>query len=177
MLAAMAAIVGLTVVFAGGVERGKQLVRSERMLLSRQEPARPAPARSSAGGAASAPGPAAEPETTAKPKVVPALGPTTMKPKTRVVEQPGDAAPAASAQAREASPARGRYAVQVVSYKRAQLAQEEMQRLRGRGERAFLLLRNGMAIVYVGPFPSKENAREKSTSLKPRYQDCFVRTL
>ena len=37
VVASIAGLVGLTVVFALGVERGKQLVRSERVLLARQQ--------------------------------------------------------------------------------------------------------------------------------------------
>src|SRR3990167_5394875 len=51
MVAGIAGLVGLTVVFALGVERGKQLVRSERVLLARQQAPKPqvvAPVPSSA---------------------------------------------------------------------------------------------------------------------------------
>ena len=176
MLCAMAGLIGCTIVFAGGVERGKRLVRAERMLLSRQEPA-PAPSAPSSAPTASAPSDAGE-TAAAKPKApaAPAQAPTKIKVKTRYVEapagQPADAVPAAPS-----GSGSGRYAVQVVSYKRVPLAQQELRRLQGTGERAFLIMRNGLTMVYVGPFPSKQNAREKSASLKDRYQDCFVRTL
>ena len=52
-----------------------------------------------------------------------------------------------------------------------------MDRLRATGEKAFLVMREGRTMVYVGPFPSKMNASEKVVSLRPRYQDCFVRPL
>ena len=179
MLCAMAGVIGCTVVFAGGVERGKRLVRAERMLLSRQGPA-PAPSASSSAPAAptaSAPSDAGEAEA-AKPKspAAPAQAPTKIKVKTRYVDAPAVQSTEAGAAAPSGSGS-GRYAVQVVSYTQVRLAQQELRRLQGTGERAFLIMRNGLTVVYVGPFPSKQNAREKSANLKDRYQDCFVRTL
>ena len=70
-----------------------------------------------------------------------------------------------------------RYAVQIVTYAQAPLAQRELSRLQQNGEHAFLLKRDGHTIVYVGPFDSKTVAREKVTSLKERYKDCFVKSL
>ena len=69
------------------------------------------------------------------------------------------------------------YAVQVVSYRQPQLAKRELNRLQGLGERAFLMLRGGYAVLYVGPFPSKEHALEKLVGLKTRYQGCFLKVL
>ena len=49
VLAGMAGLIGLTMIFACGVERGKQLVRSERVLLARQpQPASPLTSQTSA---------------------------------------------------------------------------------------------------------------------------------
>ncbi len=168
VLCGMAGLIGVTIVFACGVERGKHLVRAERLLLTRQEPlpasADRADARSTPPAAPTAP--AAEmPGAPSKLSPTPASIPAKLKPKTRYVD--ADGAPGA----------RGRYAVQVVSFKQPRRAQQEMQRLQGRGERAFLVMRNDVTVVYVGPFPTKAHARDKSVSLKPRYEDCFVRTL
>jgi cell division septation protein DedD len=58
-----------------------------------------------------------------------------------------------------------------------QLARRELQRLQERGERAFLVNRGQYTMVYVGPFGSRDNAREKLPQLRSRYQDCFVKTL
>ena len=166
VLCGMAGLLGITIVFACGVERGKHLVRTERLLLTRQEPL-PAPAdRVEARSAPSVPA-AETPEAPPKLSPTPASIPAKLKPKTRYVD--ADGAPGAGA--------RGRYAVQVVSFKQPRRAQQEMQQLQGRGERAFLVMRNGVTVVYVGPFPTKAHARDKSVSLKPRYEDCFVRTL
>lgn len=163
VLAGIAGLIGVTVVFACGVERGKQLARYERALLVREPagaPARapeqePSAARQPARDATIAP----QPEESQKP--APAKK---MKVPTKLANLPSKAGVS-------------RYAVQVIAYSRMQQARQELERLRAGGERAFLVMRDGRTIVFVGPFPSKGNAVEKLTSLKARYQDCFVKTL
>lgn len=184
VLSGMAGIIGLTVVFAFGVERGKELVRSERSLwsadhrgwrgmpgavsdrLARQQgrtPSTPAVKTD-----ASSTVPVAEPKKSHDtPAQVPTTGPK-IKSATRVVSGTSTAPSVAS---------RSRYAVQVVTYRRPHSAKQELDRLHADGERAFLVIRNGRTMVYVGPFPSKVNANEKLVTLKTRYHDCFVRTL
>ena len=76
-----------------------------------------------------------------------------------------------------AADAPSRFAVQVMTARQMQLAKAELGRLQARGEKAFLVTRDGHTKVCVGPFVSKMNAVEKLTQLKMRYQDCFVRTL
>ncbi len=196
VLAGMAAVIGLTVVFASGVERGKQLVRSERSMLAsrasrpsdvpapvatmpalpldqppaiapwlpaakviaRQAPAPTEPARTVP---ATSKGKKTETDSKSIPANTPSVG--VKKSQTRVVSAPVSG--------------RSRYAIQVMTYSRPQLAQRELARLHARGERAFLIIQEGHTIVYVGPFPSKGNASEKLGTLKTRYQDCFLRTL
>ena len=173
VLAGMAGVIGVTVIFAGGVERGKQLVRSERALLARQpsapalQPSRPA-ADSSSTKAAPAEAAAEAPKD--KPSTAPATTPK-LKPATRLAATDGVAASAA------AVPGTSRYAIQVITYSRPQLARQELERLKAKGERAFLLIVNGHTRVYVGPFPSKTHAAEKLSTLKAAYRDCFVRAL
>lgn len=177
VLGSIAGLLGLTVIFACGVERGKQLVRSERVLLGRQQLLKTEePSRS-----ASLPKPKLEPATAPAPVTAPAH-----------VEQPS--APAAPAKAKApantpvtakartkvataAKTGASRYAVQVVTYRQPQMARQEMERLRAKGEPVFLLIRDGRTIVYVGPFPSKTNASERLGRLKARYQDCFIKSL
>ena len=166
VLTGMAGIIGLTVVFAFGVERGKELVRSERSLFARQQERTPSPpdVKTDASSTVSE----AEPEKSHDP---PAQAPTTgqkIKRATRV---------ASKASASPSKAAGSRYAVQVVTYSRSHSAKQEMDRLHADGERAFLVIRNGRTMVYVGPFPSRVNANEKLAMLKARYHDCFVRTL
>jgi len=154
VVAGIAGLVGFTIVFALGVERGKQLVRSERVLLAREQP--PAPSGSATAIPATPTAATVKPATAAPPAPV-----KPSAPKTRVAS---------------ASPA-SRYAIQVVSYRQPRLAKRELDRLQAKGERAFLVTRKGFTVLCVGPFPSKNNAKDKLAQLKDRYQGCFVKTL
>lgn len=174
VLVGMAGVIGVTVIFACGVERGKQLVRSERVLLARQQPAAATPRQPARSGSSSTDmAPAAEAAAEApkgKPSPAPATTPK-LKPPTRLASTGEAASPTAA-------PSGGsRYAIQVVTYSRPQLARQEMERLKAKGERAFLVILNGHTRVYVGPFPSKTHASEKLSALKAAYRDCFVRAL
>ena len=174
VLAGMAGVISVTIVFACGVERGKQLVRSERSLLARQQPAPTHhPARTDRGAPSTEAAPATEAAAEA-PKGKPAPAPATtpkLKPASRLAST-GEAA------ASKAVPSgTSRYAIQVVTYSRPQLARQELERLKARGERAFLVILDGHTRVYVGPFPSKTHAAEKLSTLKAAYRDCFVRAL
>ena len=168
VLSCMAGLIGVTVVFALGVERGKRLARSEAILLAKQEPPMPVPANSAGSSDATATVPSA-PMTSVSPAiptdgsapVSSAVPPATTTKKT----------PTKTAQTKS------RYAVQVVTYSRPQLAKQELDRLRAKGEQAFLVIRDSRATVYVGPFPSKINASEKLVSLRTSYRDCFIKTL
>jgi len=166
-LISIGGLLGLTVIFAVGVERGKELVRGEQPMLTRRPPTPPAELpvaatpRAAAAVAAPEKTPAASAKADAKVKASTTAPIAAPKPKTRVKLASG----------------KSRYAVQVVTYTQASLAKKELDRLHARGEHAFLVMRDGRTIVYVGPFPSKDHASEKVTSLKPRYGDCFVRTL
>jgi len=166
VLAGMAGVIGVTVIFAGGVERGKQLVRSERALLARQ-PSTPAPQpehpATDSSSTKAAPAEAAAEAPKDKPSTVPATTPK-LKPATRLA-------------ATAAVPGASRYAIQLITYSRPQLARQELERLKAKGERAFLRIVNGHTRVYVGPFPSKTHATEKLSTLKAAYRDCFVRAL
>ncbi len=165
ILLSIAALLGITVIFAFGVERGKQLVRSDALRVARQTQAAPVAVASSETKTAQ---PAALTEPVKKseaaptkkaPQSAPAMAPQTVKPKTRVAS------------------GASRYAIQVATYSRPQLAKVELQRLRSRGESAFIIIREGHTIVYAGPFPSRDNASEKLVSMKSLYQDCFIKTL
>lgn len=183
ILLGVGGLLGLTVVFAGGVERGKQLAHAEQALLARQGPP------PSAGALSRSVDPAAtEKAATLIPKasVAPSKLPGGIKTPVRVTstEAPdarvssAKAVPPTKATASTTGPRRSsRYAIQVVSFSRLQLAHQELVRLQASGERAFLVMREGRTIVYVGPFPSREHAGERLSQLKTRYQDCFMRTL
>ena len=159
ILLSIAVLLGITVIFAFGVERGKQLVRSDALRVARQLQATPAVAAPPAAPTESVKKSEAAPMQSA-PQNAPAMAPQTVKPKTRV-----------------AASGTSRYAIQVATYTKPNLAKVEMQRLRSRGESAFIIIREGRTIVYAGPFPSRDHASEKLVSMKSFYQDCFIKTL
>jgi len=163
ILVSIGLFIGLSVIFAMGVERGKRLVRSERPI------ALPAIAFSKTAGASVSERPEekkAKPQTLEKAKET---GSRNEAPEPKLEPKPSEQKRVVQEQSR--------YAIQVVTYTQTQRAVQELQSLREKGETAFLVKRNGMTMVYVGPFPSKDNAREKLVTLKHRYQDCFVRSL
>lgn len=156
VLCSVASVIGLTVIFAFGVERGKHLARSERLLLPRRDAA---PAAAERAPKAGAPNPLPAESATAKAKPAPAASPKPVAPSKAV------------------APSKGRYAIQIVTFSRPVLAKQTMDRLQAKGERAFLVMRQGRTAVYIGPFTSKGNASEKLATLKSEYQDCFIRAL
>ncbi len=177
VLTGVGGLLVLTVVFAGGVERGKHLVRAERALLAR------APATTPAAHASPV---AAEPVSTGPAATTTSVSNAQRKPSPAVSEPKGTVTPPVKTKApvkvaaksqRAAPGSASRYAIQVVTYSRPQLAKKELDRLRAKGERAFLVMRDGRTTLYVGPFPSRDNASSKLTMLKPRYHDCFLRVL
>lgn len=157
----MFGLIGLSVVFAGGVERGRKVAQAEQSLLaprglpSQEEPRAGEPAQIKASSS----------EEPAKPSL------------------PRKAAPSPTPVKRTTTPVKlaestgSQYAIQVVSYSQPMLAQQELQRLQQRGERAFLLKREGRTMLLVGPFPSKQHATTKLSLLRRQYRDCFVRNL
>ena len=159
VLLTMVGLIGVAVVFALGIERGKQLVRSERLL----EIPKATPSGVTSGS--QTPSPRAE-----TPSATPQDAPTSPSDRKAAPQQTpkGPSKTVAS---------RLRFAIQVVSYSQPKLAQQELQRLKARGEPAFLMMKQGRAVLFVGPFPTKANASARLSSLKRRYQDCFVRSL
>ncbi len=231
IMAAIATVLGFTVVFACGVERGKQLVRTERILWSPTGLARDIQGDASCGATSRPPNCLSKPTGPMPSAVGPMAGrsptglargtdnsasPTVfghgaMAGLTR--QQPSDEASETCSPAQpfktqlpvqkndHPSPLtipskapttfqteipnktinindqKRRYAVQVVTYTKPQMATRELNRLKTQGEPAFLMTRNGHSVLYVGPFPSKANAHQKQVELRTRYQDCFVKTL
>ena len=171
VLAGMLGVLGLTVIFAFGVERGKQLVRFERAMLVRERPAAASPTASPAATTEAA-RPSGEPASAATVKDTPApmKAPKAKGPPSKLASEKASTPSVKSA-------GRSRYAVQVVTFTRPFLAKQELDKLQANGERGFLVIKEGRTIVYVGPFPSRDNATEKLGTLKSRYHDCFLRTL
>ena len=175
VLAAVAGIIALTVIFASGVERGKQLARTERAILSRQQFSEIPVQRPGMPGAPASRSAESIPQTAVAPSSAAPAAPAVLAPvkPPSAVPAPVEKNPPAKVKA-----GKSRYAVQVVTFSQPQLAKREMDRLRSSGERAFLVIRDGgRTIVYVGPFPARENAVEKVSTLKLKYRDCFVKTL
>ena len=157
-------LIGIAAIFACGVERGKQLARVERMLIV------PSSASSAASSSASS--------TSSTERSLDRAGsPAASTPDT---ERAGRSAPkpvgVPRGQKRLASPTT-RFAIQVVSYSKPELAVRELKRLQAHGEAAFLLTQERRAVLLVGPFPSRQHAAKRLSTLKQRYQDCFVRNL
>jgi cell division protein FtsN len=181
VLTGIAGLVAVAVIFASGVERGKQLARSERSLLVRQQPS--AAENDSRQATDTKPAETEKRPAATKSERSPAPAPAKLpgKASVRVASEQPSAAVLVVAQPKKATAVKpagsSRYAVQVATYKQPQLAKRELARLQAKGERAFLIMRNGSVVVYAGPFPSKDNAKEKVTALKTRYQDCFIKTL
>ena len=185
VLVGIAGLIGVTVVFASGVERGKQLARTERALLTR-EPRIPTSPRSNLlerGSHTGLPVVRGEPPTASTTSVVGTEPSVASQVVPKGGKSAGGAVPSLTPPAPKRKPpskpalAKSRYAVQVVTYSRPLLAKQELQRLQAKGEPAFLVMREGRTSVYVGPFPTKGNAQEKVARLKARYQDCFVKSL
>ncbi len=158
-LGGIASLIAVTVVFACGVERGKQLARAGGAMPAHQPSVSAQPSITRGPSAISEPVPAAPATEVGEPRApVPASAPNVKPPST--------------------SPAgKSRYAVQLATYSRPQLAKQDLERLKARGEPVFLVMRDGRTSVYVGPFPSKQNASKKLAMLKAQYQGCFVKHL
>jgi len=162
VLCSIASLIGVAIVFACGVERGKQLVRSERSMLARQQP-------QSVPAASASPVEAVSRQISA----------VKSSAKTEEPEKKSLSVPTTAPKKSPSKLASGksRYAIQLMTFSRPQLAKQEMERLKTRGERVFLVMREGRTTVYAGPFPSKINARERLVMLRTHYQDCFMKTL
>ena len=148
MIGGIVVLIGLTVVFAFGVERGKQLARAERTFFPLRAMSGEGPGPSPTSGTVTDAGSGKTRQTEAKPR----------------------------APSHERAVPSG-YAVQLVAYRQGQLARREMDRLAQAGEQAFIREREGFSVLYIGPFASKAAARQKVAKLKARYGDCFVRSL
>lgn len=166
VLTLIVGLIGFSVVFALGVERGKQLVQAERPLWDSRAsvshdapPAQASPdgkVRSSTTSGSSTS--ASDQAPTATPRAVPATEKGRVAPTKTVTNK-------------------SRFAIQVVSYTQLKLAQRELDRLKRRGEQAFLVTTQERVALLVGPFPTKTNASVKLARLRSQYQDCFIRNL
>jgi hypothetical protein len=176
VLMAITSLISVSVVFAFGIERGKQLAREEHVVMptfAMTPPARTLPAP------ITPPAMAAPIESTDRDQASGAqatVQPSATKPKAKPAKASTPKAKPAAAPSKKTSP-KGRFAIQIVTYTQPKFAQRELQRLKQSGEPAFLVTRKGRVVLCVGPFPSKENAAAKLANLRRQYQDCFVRIL
>ena len=167
VLALIGGLIGCSVVFAFGVERGKRLAQAEQNFLDSI-----VVSSSFASKATPSVQTAATPKTSAKSEKAATASGGKAAPTVKTAPTPGKklATPKAVASTKQ-------FAIQVVSYRQQPLAQRELQRLKQRGETAFLVTKHEQMALVVGPFSTKAHAATKLTQLKQRYQDCFIRIL
>ncbi len=153
VLVGIGALIGLTVVFAFGVERGKQLARVERV-------------NAKTNLSQSVDVVYAEPQTQKQEQLIQV---TTVPAESAVVASPE----VNSVRANELSG----YAIQIVTYTKQEYAERERKRLEDSGELAFVKTYGEHSVLFIGPFESKDVAKRKLSSLKATYSDCFLKSL
>ncbi|HXV18735.1 MAG TPA: SPOR domain-containing protein [Candidatus Omnitrophota bacterium] len=67
------------------------------------------------------------------------------------------------------------YTIQLVTFKKQDLADKEVAMLKKRGLFAFIIPSAGYFQVCAGQYASKDEARKDLKSLASRYKDCFLR--
>jgi hypothetical protein len=170
ILLSMAGLIGLAVIFAGGVERGKQRARVERALVAPSSP--PSSSSTSSG---EEPLDVVRNSSVSSDRVLESSGtPSSVTERKTPPTPKRDSAPRGPKRVVSTT---SRFAVQVVSYSKPELAMRELKRLRAHGESAFLVKKQDKAVLFVGPFTSRQRANNKLVGLRPRYRDCFVRSL
>ena len=181
VLCGMVALIGVAVVFGLGVERGKLLVRSERMLVGPQLGSASASAREpdAAGTTLVTPRDSWSPKGGIPSGVVEGSSARQGQPASTRQEAPATSTQQAAPKTPTKTVAgKSKYAIQVVTYSKMKLARQELSQLLGRGEQAFLIERtDGRMVLCIGPFPTRQHASVKLSRLKQRYQDCFIRSL
>ncbi len=166
----IASLIGVSVTFGFGVERGKRLARQEPTVMVPSVTVSSSPAVQEAPPTTVTQAPVVEPSrVSSTPVVAPPAEPT-------VQPVPAKLKPVPKSPAKSVA-GRSRFAIQVVTYTQPKLAQRQLNRLKQRGVAAFLVTANDRVALCVGPFPSREDASAKLASLKREYQDCFLRTL
>jgi len=69
------------------------------------------------------------------------------------------------------------YTIQLASYKSKTYAQREAQALKKNGLSPLVLSKGDYAVLCVGNFPSRREARSLLAQFKKKYQGCYVRRL
>ena len=69
------------------------------------------------------------------------------------------------------------YTIQVASFEQKKSAQKEAERLSDIGYEILIVPKGKHSIVCVGKFAKREEAKDFSSKLKSRYNDCLIRRL
>lgn len=148
LVACILLILALCGIFFLGVMRGKDLSRLT-----------PVPAPAAATVKSAAPLPVQE----IRPRAMAATAP---------------AAPAALVKAPQTRPAIGDaskpYTIQLVTHKKKEYAEAELQSLKQRGISAFIVPRGDYFLVCYGQYANKESAKKDLAAFRARYKDCFL---
>jgi len=70
-----------------------------------------------------------------------------------------------------------KYVIQVASFAKENIAQEEAKRLENKGYSAVVAKKGKFTVVFVGNFADKNKAQENMQTLRKQFKDCFVRTI
>lgn len=151
-------------VFFLGVLRGKS--------LASQEPLKPATQKTRAVSTVPLQTRPVAPQKALAPK--PAVSQTaamqasTLNPKTPVQTKPPATVPSAEDLTKP-------YTIQLVTFKKQDMAEKEVAMLKKRGFYSFIIPSAGYFQVCAGQYASKDEARKDLKSLTSRYKDCFLR--
>jgi hypothetical protein len=149
ILAGIFLILIACLVFFLGVLRGKSLAGTS------SRPAQPAPITALAQKSAPAPS-----------KIPPPVSPAKTQP-----VKPKISSPAVVMKADLSKP----YTLQLVTYKKQDLAEREVAALRGRGLYSFIIPSGEYYQVCAGQYSNKEEAKNDLKVLSPKYKGCFLR--
>jgi septal ring-binding cell division protein DamX len=69
------------------------------------------------------------------------------------------------------------YTIQLASYRTKASAQKEAEALKKRGFSALVISKGSYAVLCVGKFANKENARTLLSQFEKRYRGCYIRRL
>ncbi len=147
-------IIGLVLAFSIGVEQGKRISASDRIVKTESSAAT-----------------RTEKATQVKKKKKRYTTSQKAKPKAQKAKDTG------SARTREVGIPSGRYAVQLVVYKDKKYAEKELEYLGNQKYPFFKEEKNGKIIICAGPFKTIEEAKKVASRLRSRYKDCFVKLL
>lgn len=150
----------LAVIYAVGIERGRRarLAAASATQIA-AAPVQPAPAPKTAAAASPQ---LAPPKAQAAPVVTPPVTPAVRSATTGSASRPAQTA------------SKKQYAIQLATYSQRPTAEREVKRLRDQGQAPFLIGRDGYSVLYVGAYPTAQEAKTALGPFRKRYPDCFV---